>query len=107
MAIPKRYLRFMEQYPEVGGAYEQLNAAVQSAGPLDRKTLALVKLAVSTGARMDGAVRSHARKALAAGANADELRQVALMALPTIGFPSMMAALKAIEEVVPEAGQDE
>ena len=100
MAIPKRYLRFMEEFPEVGEAYDALNASVHGAGPLDDKTRALIKLAVSTGARMEGAVHSHARKALKAGASPEELRHVALMALPTIGFPNMMAALSWIDDVL-------
>ena len=53
--------------------------AVQVAGPLDEKTRALIKLAISTGARLEGAVHSHARKALKVKCTADEIRQVALL----------------------------
>lgn len=37
--------------------------------------------------------KSHARKALAAGASPAEIRHVVLLAIPTVGFPAMMAAL--------------
>lgn len=97
---PKRFKNFLKQYPTVGEAYEQLGSAVHEAGPLDEKTRALVKLGISVGARLEGAVHSHVRKALAAGARPDELRHVALLSLPTIGLPSMMAALSWIDETV-------
>jgi len=98
--IPKRYLKFKEDYPKVIEAYEAMGDAVHSAGPLDDKTRALIKLAISTGARLEGAVHSHTRKALKVGATNEELRQVALLSLPTIGLPSMMAALSWIDDVL-------
>lgn len=97
---PKRFKNFLKKYPTVGEAYEQLGNAVHQAGPLDDKTRALVKLAISTGARLEGAVHSHVRKALAAGVKPEELRHVALLSLPTIGLPSMMAALSWIDETI-------
>ena len=100
MTVPKRYTRFMQEFPEVGTAYDQLNESVHRSGPLDKKTRALIKLAISTGARMEGAAHSHARKALQAGATPAELRHVVLLSLPTIGFPNMMAALSWVDDVL-------
>ncbi len=90
----------MNDFPEVGKAYEQLGDAVHTAGPLDDKTRALIKLAISTGARLEGAVHSHTRKAIKAGATKEEMFHVALLSLPTIGLPSMMAALSWIDETI-------
>lgn len=101
--IPKRFTKFTEDFPEVAAAYEAMGSAAHAAGPLDQKTRALVKLAISTGARLEGAVHSHVRKALASGATPNELRHVALLALPTIGLPSTMAALGWVEETLPPA----
>jgi len=98
--IPKRYTQFKEDFPEVASAYESMGDAVHKAGPLDDKTRALIKLAISTGARLEGAVHSHARKAIKVGATKEEMRQVALLALPTIGLPSMMAALSWIDDII-------
>jgi len=98
--IPKRYLKFKEDYSKVAEHYELLGDAVHKAGPLDHKTRSLIKLAISTGARLEGAVHSHTRKALNSGATPEELRQVALLSLPTIGLPSMMAALSWIDDVI-------
>jgi alkylhydroperoxidase/carboxymuconolactone decarboxylase family protein YurZ len=103
MAIPKRFQKFARDYPDVAGAYETLGDAVHAAGPLDKKTRALIKLSISIGARLDGAVHAHVRKALHAGVKPDELRHAALLSLPTIGLPSMMAALSWIDDVVREA----
>mgnify|MGYP000953553893 CR=1 FL=1 len=100
--LPRKYLQFLEDYPEVGEAYEAFGTAVGQAGPLDEKTRALVKLAISVGARLEGGAKSHAHKALQAGATPEEVRHVAILAAPTIGFPSMMGALSAVTEVVEE-----
>lgn len=100
MAIPKRFQKFTEDYSEIAEAYESLGKAVHKAGPLDDKTRSLIKLAISTGARLEGAVHSHARKALKAGASKEEMRQTVLLSLPTIGLPSMMAALSWLDDIL-------
>ncbi len=100
--LPKRYRQFTQAYPSVAAAYEQLGTEVHGAGPLDDKTRALIKLGISVGAWLEGAVHSHVRKALDAGAKPAELRHVALLSLPTIGFPSMMAALSWVDETIDE-----
>jgi 4-carboxymuconolactone decarboxylase len=101
--IPKRFLKFTEDYPEVAKAYEALGDAVHAAGPLDSKSRALIKLAISIGARLEGAVHSHVRKALEAGCTPEEIRQVALLAIPTIGLPPSMAGLTWIGDILESA----
>lgn len=98
--IPKRFQEFMDNHPEVAKGYNQLGDAVHHAGPLDEKTRALIKLGISTGARLEGAVHSHARKALAAGVTPEEMKHAVILSLPTIGLPSMMAALSWIDDVL-------
>lgn len=97
--IPKRFLQFTEEFKDVAEAYESLGNAVHAAGPLSTRERALVKLGISVGARLEGAAHSHARKAMSAGLKKAELQHVALLALPTIGLPSMMAALTWIDDV--------
>ena len=103
MKPPKRFQAFVKEHPEIADAYDALGKAVHEAGPLNDKTRALVKLGISTGARLEGAVHSHVRKALAAGATPREIRHAVLLALPTIGLPSMMAALSWIDDVLPKS----
>lgn len=69
-------------------------------GPLEARSARLVKLGIAIGAQAEGAVRSHARRALAEGASADEVRHIGLLALTTIGFPHTVAGLGWIEEVI-------
>ena len=98
--LPKSYLNFQEKYANIWQAYDQLGAAVHAAGPLDEKTRALVKLGIALGSQQEGAVHAHVRKSLEAGASADEIRHVALLSIPTLGFPATMAALTWIEDVL-------
>jgi AhpD family alkylhydroperoxidase len=88
-------------YPEIAAAYEQLGQATQEWGPLDKKTRELVKLGIAAGSRQEGAVHSHARRALDAGATPEEVRHVVLLALTTTGFPATTAALTWVEDVLP------
>ena len=98
--LPKRYQWFLDTYPDVAAAYEKMGSAVHTAGPLDAKTRALVKLSISVGARLEGGVHSHIRKALKEGVTVEEIRHAVLLALPTIGLPSTMAALSWIDDIV-------
>lgn len=98
--LPKQFKKFKEEYPEIAKAYERLGTAVHTSGPLDDKTRALIKLAISTGARLEGAVHSHTRKALESGLSKDEIKQAILLALPTIGFPATMAAMSWADDIL-------
>lgn len=100
--LPGRYLQFQKRFPAVFQAYDALGAASAEAGPLDGKTRALVKLAIAVGGQMEGAVHSHTRRAVEAGCSAAEIRHVALLAITTIGFPSMMKTLSWVEDIVGE-----
>lgn len=102
--IPKKFQEFSKTYPTVAKAYEQIGKAVHGAGPLDEKTRALVKLGISAGARLEGAFHSHVRKALNAGVTAEEIRHAVLLSLPTIGLPSMMAAMTWIDDILEVKG---
>ena len=97
---PKRFREFAQRYPAIAEAYESLADATQTAGPLDTKTRCLVKLAIAAGAWREGAVHSHARRALAAGCTAEEIRHVVLLATTTLGFPSMMAVMTWVQDVL-------
>ena len=98
--LPKRFEKFQGDYPEVSKAYEQLGKAVHTSGPLNDKTRALIKLAISTGAGLEGAVHSHTRKAIELGITKEEIRQSILLALPTIGLPPTMAAMSWVDDLL-------
>ncbi|GAA4462972.1 MULTISPECIES: carboxymuconolactone decarboxylase family protein [Novipirellula] len=98
--IPKPYKQMHKSYPEYMQAYESFGEEARNAGPLSPRDVALVKLAISLGAGLEGAAHSHTRKALEAGCTPDELRHVALVSAPTIGFPTMMRARTWVEDVL-------
>lgn len=98
--LPQSYLEFQQKYPDIWQAYDQLGAAVHAVGPLDEKSRALVKLALAIGVQREGAVHAHVRKLVELGVNAEEIRQVALLAIPTLGFPTTMAALTWIDDIL-------
>ena len=98
--IPKPYQQMHQDYPELMQAYENFGKATRHAGPLSDREVSLVKLAISIGAGLEGATHSHSRKALDAGCAPADLRHVALLAAPTIGFPTMMRARSWVEDVL-------
>ncbi len=98
--IPKPYQQMHEKHPALMQAYEAFGEAARHAGPLSAREVALVKLAISIGAGLEGAAHSHCRKALEAGCSAEDLRHVAVLSAPTIGFPTMMRARSWVEDVV-------
>lgn len=97
--LPAAASRVAERNPEIWKAYSALGEACADAGPADDKTRRLVKLALAIGAGSEGAVHSHARRALEEGHAAEAVEQVALLAIPTLGFPRAVAALTWIEDV--------
>jgi 4-carboxymuconolactone decarboxylase len=93
-------MQFQNRFPRMFQAYEALGTASAEAGPLAGGTRALVKLALAIGAQMEGAVHSHTRRAVEAGCTQEEIRHVALLAVTTLGFPSMMKTLSWVEDVI-------
>lgn len=94
------YSKFLKNYPEIAKHYTNLSNASMKIGPLNAKMRALIKLGISIGLKHEGAVHSHTRKSLEAGATPLEIRQAVILSLTTIGFPSMMAALSWVNDIL-------
>ncbi len=103
--LPGTYEKFRREKPAVARAYENLGKACAEAGPLDARTRELVKLAMAIGGRLEGAVHSHVRRALEAGATPEEIRHVVALAVPTMGFPTTAMAFTWVEDVLGKAGK--
>ncbi len=99
VTLPSHYDNIRKEFPEVFKAHEKLGE-VTSKGPLSKKQSHLIKLAASAAIRSEGAVHSHARQALAAGLKPTEIRHAIIMLTSTIGFPTMMAALSWVDDVL-------
>jgi 4-carboxymuconolactone decarboxylase len=98
--LPDIYQHFERAFPNVHAAHQELAKACYQGGPLDARSARLVKLGVAIGAQAEGAVRSHARRALAENMTPEEVRHIGLLALTTIGFPHTVAGLGWIDDVI-------
>jgi 4-carboxymuconolactone decarboxylase len=98
--LPEVYKEFQQQFPEVANLHDELALKCVNWGPLDAKAKRLVKLGISIGLNAEGAVKSHARRALEEGITADEIRHTVLLSFTTAGFPTMIASLKWVNEVI-------
>jgi alkylhydroperoxidase/carboxymuconolactone decarboxylase family protein YurZ len=92
--------RFADDFPAVWECYAALGKAVSEAGGLDVRTRRLLKVAMAIGAGSEGAVHSHVRQAQEEGLPAAEIRQVALLAITTLGFPAAMAAYSWVNDIL-------
>jgi alkylhydroperoxidase/carboxymuconolactone decarboxylase family protein YurZ len=100
--IPVRFQEFTHKYPKVATAYENLSGECRRSGPLNERDQALVKLGIAAGSHMEGSVHSQVRKALDLGLQPDEIRHAIQLAITSIGFPGMMAALTWAEDILIE-----
>lgn len=102
--LPSGAGRLARSHPAVCEAYAALGQACAEAGPLEGRTARLVKLALAAGTLSEGAVHSHARRALAEGIPPEEIEHVALLAIPTLGLPQAVKALTWIQDITREGG---
>ena len=99
---PKTYRRVQERHPKLIEALDQLGQAAKQEGPLTEKQAQLIQLAAAASIRSQGAVHSHVRRALEAGATAEEIYHALILLTSTIGFPTVVAALSWAEDLLCE-----
>jgi len=90
--LPGPYQQFIQKYPDLGAAHEQIASIVENVASLDSKTCALIKIGICVGAGLESALRSHVRRAMKHGATQDEIEQSILLGMNTVGFPRTVAA---------------
>ena len=98
--LPSGAAKIARTHPEIWAAYQDLGEACAKSGPLDARTLRLVKLAIAVGAESEGAVHSHVRRGLDEGLSADELLHVSRLAIPSLGLAKAVAAMTWIEDIL-------
>jgi alkylhydroperoxidase/carboxymuconolactone decarboxylase family protein YurZ len=96
--IPKPVEELWRRYPGVWKAFNELGSLCHEAGPLDEKSRRLVKLALSIGAGLEGATHSAVRSAYNVGITKEEIDQVALLAVSTLGMPAATRAFTWISD---------
>ncbi len=90
--VPYTFGRFTDRFPEVATAHSQMGGNLDSAGPLDEKTRALVKIGICAGARLESALKSHVRRAREHGVSTEEIEHAVVLGTNTLGFPATVAA---------------
>ncbi|MBL3581561.1 carboxymuconolactone decarboxylase family protein [Oleidesulfovibrio alaskensis] len=100
---PRHFQRMRQQYADVMDALQQLGAATAQAGPLDGAQAHLVQLAAAAAQRSEGAVHSHVRRALKAGCTPEQISHALILLVPTIGYPTVAAALSWAFDIIDEA----
>lgn len=98
--LPKHFLLIKKRFEKFFNAVEELGQISRKEGPLDEKTSHLIQLAAAATLRSEGSVHSHARRAVEAGANPDEIYHALILLTTTIGFPNVAAALSWVDEVL-------
>ncbi len=87
-------------FPGVVEGHRALQAAAAQGGPLDERMRDLVLLGAFTVARQEGGFKSHCRRALAAGATPEEVRQAVVITLSNVAWIEVVAdALLWVDEV--------
>lgn len=104
MDVPQTFKAFTKRFPAIAEAHEAMGRAGDDAGPLDRKTVELIKLGMSLASGLESATKSHTRRALQHGATREEIEQTIVMGVNTCGFPRVTRAWQwATEQADAEA----
>ncbi len=105
--LPNMFLAIRERHKNFFEALETLGKTLKEEGPLDEKSAQLIQLAAAASIRSEGAVHSHARRAIKAGANPDEIYHAIILLTSTIGFPTVAAALSWVDDVIKKDAKGE
>jgi len=98
--LPEQHVNIRKKFKKLLKAVDNLGSIARNAGPLDMKTSHLIQLAAAAAIRSEGSVHSHTRRALEAGAEADEIYHAIILLTSTIGFPTVSAALSWADDVI-------
>jgi len=98
--LPEQYQSLKKRFKSYMKAVDNLGKAVKEAGPIDEKTSHLIQLAAAAAVRSEGAVHSHTRRALDAGAKLEEIHHAIILLTSTIGFPNVSAALSWADDII-------
>ena len=94
------YSWLVSKFDKVLQSHQELGKAVREAGPIDEKTGHLIQLAAAAAVRSEGGVHSHVKRALQAGATADDIYHSLILLTSTIGFPTVAASLSWAREII-------
>lgn len=96
----KNFDWIMQNYKEVMAKQQELGIALREAGPVDEKYSHLIQLGAAAAVRSEGAVHSHVKRAMDAGATPKEIFHAIMLLTSTIGFPAVAAALSWARDII-------
>ena len=79
--------------------HQALGKSLREAGPISPKEAHLIQLAAAAAIKSEGAVHSHTKRALEAGASPEEIYHAIILLTSTIGFPGVAAALSWARDI--------
>ena len=94
------YSWLVEKFSSVMEKHEELGKTLRKAGPISHKDGHLIQLGAAAANRSEGAVHSHTRRALEAGATAEEIYHALILLTSTLGFPPVAAAISWAREII-------
>ncbi len=100
--LPSQYVSIKKRFKEYFIALDNLGKSAKDIGPLDEKTSQLIQLSAAVAIRSEGAVHSHTRRALEAGASREEIYHALILLTSTVGFPTVSAALSWADDILPK-----
>jgi 4-carboxymuconolactone decarboxylase len=98
--LPGQYVKIQKRFEKILKAVDNLGKVAKEAGPIDKKTSHLIQLAAAAAIRSEGALHSHTRRALKAGAKPEEIYHALILLTSTIGFPTVSAALSWADDII-------
>ena len=98
--MPKTLSQFKKQFPDVWLTYEQLRNTCSETGPLDQKTVELIKVGISAALAREGGLVAHVSKARKAGAKKPEIYQAMFQGLGLAGFPTILSAYRIVRKTL-------
>ena len=96
----ENYKWLLQKFSTIMEKHQDLGKAIREAGPIEGKNSQLIQLSAAAALRSEGSVHSHVKRALDAGASADEIYHTIILLTSTIGFPAVAAALSWAKDII-------
>ncbi|MEW6010928.1 MAG: carboxymuconolactone decarboxylase family protein [Euryarchaeota archaeon] len=97
---PDHHVSIRSRYPEYSSILSDLGKVVRKSGPIDHKHSHLIQLSASAAIKSEGAVHSHVKRAINAGATPEEIYHTIMLVTSIIGFPSVAAAISWADDIL-------
>lgn len=91
---------FKHDFPDAWSAYENLRTTLDQEGPLDKKTVELIKVGIAAAQEHEGSLVSHVSQARKAGATPEEIYHAVLQATGLAGFAVALHGMRTAKTYI-------